>query len=155
MSLWDYLITPSMQSALTTTFKCQERFLQAKATLINNGTEVLAVCTDITKSLELEKQGQILRAQFFSSIAHELRTPLNSVIPVLKLVISQLTSTQTPDIGKIVKLISIAYNGTVHLESVVHDALDITRLENNKFEIHKSPFKVRDLIAEIADIMKF
>ena len=54
----------------------------------------MVVCTDITRIMELEKQGQVLRAQFFSSIAHELRTPLNSIIPILKLVLGLLINAE-------------------------------------------------------------
>jgi len=94
------------------------------------------VCTDITRIIELEKQGQVLRAQFFSSIAHELRTPLNSVIPILKLILALLSSGQVPvDMVRVTKLLNVVHNGTIHLQNVINDALDITRLENNKFDI--------------------
>ena len=52
----------------------------------------MAVCSDITRIKEMEKEGQILRSQFFSSVAHELRTPLNSIIPILKLMLDLLAS---------------------------------------------------------------
>ena len=78
----------------------------------------------------------MLRAQFFSSIAHELRTPLNSVIPILKLILALLSSGQVPvDMVRVTKLLNVVHNGTIHLQNVINDALDITRLENNKFDI--------------------
>ena len=43
----------------------------------------------------------------------------------------------------------------MHLESVVEDALDISRLENNKFQINYELFDVRKTCTEIAEIMKF
>ena len=68
-----------------------------KASIINSGTQIIAVFSDVTKVKDMEKDGQRLRSQFFSSVAHELRTPLNSVIPILKLVLqilSIISSTQ-------------------------------------------------------------
>ena len=41
------------------------------------------------------------------------------------------------------------------MENVINDALDISRLENNKFEINKSKFAIRDTILVVYDIMKF
>ena len=41
------------------------------------------------------------------------------------------------------------------MENVINDALDISRLENNKFEINKSEFDIRDTINVVYDIMKF
>ena len=98
-----------------------------------------------------------MRTHFFSSIAHELRTPLNSVIPILKLVLNQIKSSnrQTLDIPKVLRLLEIVHNSSIHLENVINDALDISRLENDKFEINKSPFEIRSMIAVVYDIMKF
>lgn len=47
------------------------------------------------------------------------------------------------------------HNGTIHLENVINDALDITRLENNKFEINKEAFDLRLALGDVYDIMKF
>ena len=87
-----------------------------------------------------------MRAQFFSSIAHELRTPLNSIIPILKIILGILINgeIQNLDIPRILKLVQIVHNSSIHLENVINDALDISRLENNKFEINKSVFAIRE-----------
>lgn len=91
-----------------------------------------------------------MRAQFFSSIAHELRTPLNSIIPILKLVLGMLINLngdlRSLDLPKIMKFVQIVHNSSIHLENVINDALDISRLENNKFEIHKTPFVIREIV---------
>lgn len=47
------------------------------------------------------------------------------------------------------RLLRVVINGSTHLESVINDALDITRLENNKFEIHKEAFKIRDMLQDV------
>ena len=92
--------------------------------------QVIVILTDVTNIKEFEKQGQVLRSMFFSSVAHELRTPLNSMIPILRLVITLL---QKDNISKpkLIELCNIALNGSSHLQHVVEDALDISRLENN------------------------
>lgn len=74
-----------------------------------------------------------MRGTFFSSIAHELRTPLNSIIPILKMILDQLDSTQNGLNKRVLGLIKVVLNSSLHLQNVIEDALDISRLENNKF----------------------
>ena len=38
---------------------------------------------------------------------------------------------------------------------MIEDALDISRIENGKFEINKSEFNFRNAVNEVADIMRF
>ena len=66
--------------------------MQFKTSLINNGDEIIAICSDVTKVKEFEQQAQKMRAIFFSSVAHELRTPLNSIIPILRMVMDSFKS---------------------------------------------------------------
>ena len=115
----------------------------------------MVVCTDISRIKEMEKEGSKLRSQFFSSVAHELRTPLNSMIPILKLVLEMLASNRKLSNERLEEYLQIVYNSSIHLESVIDDALDITRLENNNFKIYKELFNIRKTVKEIEDIMKF
>ncbi len=118
---------------------------------------MIVVCTDVTHTIDLERQGIKLRSQFFASIAHELRTPLNSIIPILKLILSILTSIiqENPEIKRSIRLLQIVMNSSTHLSNVINDALDITRIENNKFELILSVFSIRNTLKEVADVMQF
>lgn len=125
-------------------------YLQVKTSLINEGTQVLVICTDFTKIKSIEEHGQRVRAVFFSSVAHELRTPLNSIIPILKMVIKDLAGTI-----KSSNLLKIVLNSSIHLSNVIEDALDISRLENNNFKLFIDMFKLRETIDEVCEIMAF
>lgn len=46
-------------------------------------------------------------------------------------------------------------NSAVHLQNVIEDALDISRLENNKFHVFKEMVDIREAIGEVCDIMRF
>ena len=78
-----------------------------------------------------------------------MRTPLNSIIPILKILLGLILSrvnggaAHEIDIPRILKLVQIVHNSSIHLENVINDTLDISRLENNKFEINKSLFDIR------------
>lgn len=123
---------------------------------IQEGKEanLLAICTDISQVKRIEKQQQLMRTNFFSTVAHELRTPLNTVLPILKLVLEQLPR-DTPGLLKMHKYLKIVYNSSIHLQNVIEDALDVARIENGKFQLFKEWFDLRKAITEVADIMEF
>ena len=51
--------------------------------------------------------------------------------------------------------LNIIKNSAIHLENVIEDALDLSRLENNKFTLFKDQFDVRKTINDVCDIMRF
>jgi two-component system, sensor histidine kinase and response regulator len=46
-------------------------------------------------------------------------------------------------------------NAALHLESVIEDALDMSRIENNQFTIYQQMFNLQTTITEVCDIMRF
>lgn len=46
-------------------------------------------------------------------------------------------------------------NSALHLESLVEDALDLSRIENNKFTLNKDTFDLKAAINDVCDIMMF
>lgn len=87
-----------------------------------------------------------MRNTFFSSVAHELRTPLNSIIPIVRLILLLLSSGKFT-VGMIESNLKVVLNSSLHLESLVEDALDLSRLENNKFTLNKESFDLRTAIS--------
>jgi signal transduction histidine kinase len=83
-----------------------------KTSVINDGTQILAICTDVTKLKEFEKHAQKMRSMFFSSVAHELRTPLNSIIPMIKMMLENMSSTLDERAQNYLKIIM---NSALHL----------------------------------------
>lgn len=55
--------------------KHPKRYIQVKTQLIHGGSQIIAICSDITRIKELEETSQKIRAMFFSSIAHGLGHP--------------------------------------------------------------------------------
>ena len=84
-----------------------------------------------------------------ASIAHELRTPLNTMIPMSLNLKQYITSERG------LLLLKIIINSSIHLQHVVEDALDLSRIENNKFEISLAFFDIRKTIYEVKDTMEF
>lgn len=86
-----------------------------KTALINNDTQLIIFCSDITKIKEIEVREQKLRSTFFSSVAHELRTPLNSIIPILKMVLDLISKSGNQMSDRIINYLKIVLNSSHHL----------------------------------------
>jgi signal transduction histidine kinase len=93
-----------------------------------------------------------MRAIFFSSVAHELRTPLNSIIPMIKMMLENMASSLD---ARAQNYLRIILNSALHLQNVIEDALDMSRLENNKFSIFREFFDLRNAVDSVCSIMKF
>ncbi len=65
------------------------------------------------------------------------------------------SSQAIPALEKINGLLRVVLNSSLHLQNVIEDALDLSRIENNKFELFKEFFDLRVALNEVTDIMKF
>ena len=81
-------------------------------------------------------------------ITHELRTPLCVTITAL-----QLLEEFIPEPGK--KYFRMAKSSCMMLESLIDDVLDLSHLENNTFNLRCASFKMKDLLSEIDELMRF
>ena len=51
--------------------------------------------------------------------------------------------------------LKVILNSSLHLETVIEDALDMSRIENNKFSINSELFNLPTAINEVCEIMRF
>jgi signal transduction histidine kinase len=86
---------------------------------------------------------------YFSSIAHELRTPLNSILPLIDKLKTYIIN------EKGIQYCNIIKNSALHLQSLINDTLDLSRFENNNFELNNEAFDIIDTVKEVVDILKF
>jgi signal transduction histidine kinase len=116
---------------------------------IEDGKFVIVIVDDITNIKLLEQESIRIRSMFFSSVAHELRTPLNSIIPMSKSLKKYVNDPHG------LRILDTIINGSIHLSLVIEDALDMTRIENNKFQINLDSFNIIETVNDVLDIMKF
>ena len=90
-----------------------------------------------------------MKSMFFASIAHELRTPLNSIIPMTDRLQRLIQDERCQTYLEAIKCSSI------FLSNIIEEALDMSRIENNKFTINNEWFNIRDAISDIAKVMNF
>ena len=81
--------------------------------------------TDITRIKEMEQAALKIKELFYSSITHEMRNPLNSIKPMSE----KLRKYVVDEKG--VKILNIIISSTNHLQNVIEDVLDMSRVQNN------------------------
>ena len=94
---------------------------------------------------ELNKLNK-MKSEFFSSVSHEIRTPLNSINGFIKM----LTSMKLPQEAK--KYVNFLDKTTDDLIEIINDFLDFEKIENNKLEIEKIEFNLKDELEVIKEI---
>jgi signal transduction histidine kinase len=53
------------------------------------------------------------------------------------------------------ELLTLVLHSAMHLSSLIEDALDVSRIENNKFQLFNEVFNIRNLIEEIRTLLEF
>ena len=120
-----------------------------KAQVLNDGKMAMFIVNDITRIKRLEEEMKEMRALYFSQIIHELRTPLISILAM----IDKLQNFILEGRGK--TLLEIAKNSAVHLSNLINDLLDISRIENGKFEINKEKFDLYKAVEDVIGTLRF
>ncbi|WP_231463630.1 response regulator [Pedobacter sp. Leaf132] len=87
------------------------------------------------------------KSKFLTNMSHEIRTPLNGIIGAAELL--KLTKLDEEQL----QLLNTLQASNSIMVDIVNDLLDISRIEANKMDVHKSPFEIRKSIADIENIV--
>ncbi len=106
-------------------------------------TEAVMVFQDITALKQLERQ----KSEFFAVANHELRTPLTSILGFTELL--QVHSTENASAMQQYAISSIVQE-CEHLRRLMHELLDVSRLEHAWLDLERG---YHDLLAPLAQII--
>jgi two-component system, OmpR family, phosphate regulon sensor histidine kinase PhoR len=102
---------------------------------------VVAVIGDFTKLRQLET----MRKDFVANVSHELKTPLTSIKGFIETLLDgAVTQRETA-----MKFLTIIYQETERLNNIIHDLLDLSKMESGKTELHKTAINLNDLLNNI------
>jgi PAS domain S-box-containing protein len=91
-----------------------------------------------------------LKSAFLASMSHELRTPLNCILGFTDVILmgidGPLTATMESDLNLVQK-------SGHHLLSLINDVLDMAKIEAGKMSLSPERFDLRELLAEVVDII--
>ncbi|HBF38885.1 MAG TPA: PAS domain-containing sensor histidine kinase [Firmicutes bacterium] len=102
---------------------------------------VVAVIGDFTKLRQLET----MRKDFVANVSHELKTPLTSI----KGFIETLLDGAVNQHETAMKFLTIIYQEAERLNNIIHDLLDLSKLESGRTELRKASIDLNDLLSEI------
>jgi two-component system sensor histidine kinase KdpD len=106
---------------------------------------------DEAMELELAKKSQALQAALLNSISHDLRTPLVSITGALSTLSQDFEAVDAEDRGE---LLQTAYEDSLHLNEIVGNILDMTRVESGNLVLNIKPCDLRDLIGASLKVLK-
>jgi len=101
-----------------------------------------------TSSKERDKL-DILRKEFVANISHELRTPVTIIRGTLEALLDGIVT----DPAKIGEYHAEMFNECKHLERLILDLLDLSRLQNADFAIESQSVDLKGIVADVTYAM--
>ena len=145
------------------------RFIVQKRDVSGNVTEVLCVIRIISEEKRREKywivaaeeanRANAAKSDFLSRMSHDIRTPMNVIMGFVNLAKQQLSQSsapsasvidteddRSPDLEKLKDYLNkIQISGT-HLQQLVNDVLDMSRIESGNLVLTPQPMKISETI---------
>ncbi|GGE98758.1 hypothetical protein GCM10011611_00340 [Aliidongia dinghuensis] len=87
------------------------------------------------------------KADFLANMSHEIRTPMNAVLGLAYLLEQAPLSHDARDLVRKIR------NAGRSLQSIINDILDFSKIEAGRLEIESAPFRLGDVLDNLATIM--
>jgi signal transduction histidine kinase len=105
--------------------------------------------TEIIEAKERTEQASTAKSNFLSSMSHEIRTPLNAIIGM-----TMIATSSSDPVRKDYCIAKIS-GASNHLLGIINDILDMSKIEEGKFELSFTEFDFNAMLGEIANIFEF
>ncbi|UIR56603.1 PAS domain-containing sensor histidine kinase [Sphingobacterium sp. SRCM116780] len=119
--------------------------------LITLVSELEKAKSEVSKSLEKEKELGQLKSRFVSMASHEFRTPLSSVQLSASLIDKYI---EKPDFTSVIKHTNKIKNSVKLLTSILNDFLSLEKLEAGVVTVDKQSINLVELAEEITEEMQ-
>ncbi|AJG39929.1 ATPase [Thermotoga sp. RQ7] len=121
--------------------------------LYNGETQALTIVENITASKELERLKRIdrMKTEFVANISHELRTPLTAIKAYTETMYNSLEELDTDTLKEFLEVVLDQSN---HLENLLNELLDFSRLERKALQIKKEKTNICELLESAVGAIK-
>ncbi len=124
--------------------------LSGLAQKVNHLLDNLSSQIDLEHAVASAQSAAAAKSTFLANMSHELRTPLNAIIGYSELLQESVgddgLERLVPDLQKIVE-------AGKHLQSIISNVLDISKIEAGKMELENISFDVHEAINAVSDIV--
>ncbi|MGA1933170.1 ATP-binding protein [Arcobacter sp. YIC-464] len=100
---------------------------------------------ELLKQKELANKASQSKSDFLANMSHELRTPLNAIIGFNKILLDDEKDEEKK------KKLSIINSSSKTLLQLIHDVLDISKIETGKIELNKIEFNFIEEVKSICE----
>lgn len=107
---------------------------------------VLFIVDDITEQEHREQ----LRREFTSNVSHELKTPLTSISGFAEVLSAGLFKND----GDVIHFGSLIRKEAKRLLGMIEEIMHLTRIEENRENVHREPVILKDLVNDIVEFME-
>lgn len=125
-----------------------ERIARAVAAQAATG---IASAQNLQRLIDARKRAEeasLAKSEFLANMSHEIRTPMNAIIGL-----SSLLSMSRPLTGRQQEFLSTLKTSADGLLELINDLLDIAKIEANSVELERRPFRLDQLVHEVASMM--
>lgn len=103
----------------------------------------------LKNAAEEAKSANLAKSEFLSHMSHDLRTPLNAIIGMLE------RAEESPDMTDELKnCLSDIHTASNHLNALINDVLDMSRLESNRATPDEKVFDLRTVMDACCSIIQ-
>jgi PAS domain S-box-containing protein len=138
-------------SVNATPLRHEDGFVHNGVAIFRNITSSKRAEDALVKAKEAAEAANRSKSQFLANMSHELRTPLNAIIGYSEILTEQAMDTgqeeSIPDLEKI-------HAAGRHLQSLIDDILDLSKIEAGKMELCLDTFDVAEMIHEVTTTLQ-
>ncbi len=99
------------------------------------------------QALALAEHSSAAKSRFLAAVSHEMRTPLNGILGMTQLLSTQVSAPEQR------RQLEVMRRSARHLQTVIADLLDLSRIEFGRLKIDSEPFVVADTVREVTDLL--
>jgi CheY-like chemotaxis protein len=104
---------------------------------------------ELRAAKEAAEAANLAKTNFLANISHEIRTPLGAVIGYTDMLLSH--SEQIP--AELHSYLEIIRRNGSHLQSLIDDLLDLSKIETGQLDISKEMFSIRQAVTDVMAVI--
>ena len=128
-----------------TTVDGQEKLLL----VMTDQTEELRSRSQLEQALDLARSATQAKSDFLANMSHDIRTPMNAIIGF-----AGLLERNADNPSKVRDYITKITASGQHMQSLINDILDMSRIENGKMTLNESVFSLTEVLEEVNTVIQ-
>lgn len=128
----------------------QEELLMLTRQLEETNRGVTALYAELDEKNGHLRHADQMKSRFLSNMSHEFRTPLSSIRALSRILLAGTDGELSSEQEKQVRFI---LHGTISLNEMVDDLLDLAKIESGKVDVKAATFLVADLFSTLRGML--